>query len=291
MKTATRTVTLASGLTGVAAGPVDRDGPTVVCLHGMMGGAWQFERFQSYLATRGVSSLAINYRGHHDSRPVRRLGRVSVRRYIEDAQAAVAGLDRPVVVGQSMGGLIALALAANTDVSAVALVCALPPRPVRWTGARSPRFAWRHLPSVLTGRPLRPYRRELSKLILNRLPQPEHDACFDRQVPESSKAATEIAYGRVAVTPADIRCPVLSITAGDDALVSPSVGKALADRYHGRHLHYPNRGHYCLVAEPGWEDVARAITRWIDESTGQATHQPHAVPSDTSQTQDRNAPR
>jgi pimeloyl-ACP methyl ester carboxylesterase len=132
------------GLTGLAAPPPDPAPLTPVCLHGTMGGAWQFEQAQRRWAERGLASVALNYRGHHDSRPVRRLGRVSVQAYIDDATSVTESTNGPMLVGQSMGGAIALAVAApNRHRRRRAGVC-LPPRPVRWRGAHRVRSSASH---------------------------------------------------------------------------------------------------------------------------------------------------
>jgi pimeloyl-ACP methyl ester carboxylesterase len=132
------------GLTGLAAPPPDPAPLTPVCLHGTMGGAWQFEQAQRRWAERGLASVALNYRGHHDSRPVCRLGRVSVQAYIDDATSVTESTNGPMLVGQSMGGAIALAVAApNRHRRRRAGVC-LPPRPVRWRGAHRVRSSASH---------------------------------------------------------------------------------------------------------------------------------------------------
>jgi pimeloyl-ACP methyl ester carboxylesterase len=236
----------------------------VLLVHGMMGGAWQFSWFQRSLARAGYRSLAVNYRGHHDSLPTEALGRVGVGDYLQDALDACAYLRTPpIVVGQSMGGLITQLLAARGFAHAAMLVCSLPPAGIRWDGARNPRFALRHLPAVLARRPIPPHRAELDDLIFNRIPVEQRHAYFARQVPESSRAATQIAYGRVAVDADQVSCPVLSVSAGHDRLVYPEIGEAIAQRYHGDHLSVEQAGHYALVGEPGWEHLAEQIIEWV----------------------------
>ncbi|HME75084.1 MAG TPA: alpha/beta fold hydrolase [Mycobacterium sp.] len=259
-------VRLPTGLTGVEGIPQASATETpVLLLHGMMGGAWQFSWFQRALTRVGYRSLAINYRAHHGSQPSAALGRVGVREYLKDALDACAYLGTPpIVVGQSMGGLIAQLLAAQGAVRAAVLVCALPPGGVRWKGARNPRRALRHLPAVLTGRPIRPHRGELDDLIFNQIPADQRRAYFARQVPESGRAATEIAYGAVDVDADALTCPVLSISAAHDRLVYPHVGEALAHRYRGDHLRLDDAGHYALVGEPGWEHLAEQIISWLN---------------------------
>jgi pimeloyl-ACP methyl ester carboxylesterase len=243
----------------------------VLLLHGMMGGAWQFRWLQPLLAQGGYASLAIDYRGHHDSPPVPNLGRTSVRDYLHDALAACSHLGgRPIVIGQSMGGLIAQMLASRDAARAAVLVCSLPPAGIRWRGARDPRMAWRHLPDTLRGRPLRPVREELDFLIFNRIPPAERREFFDRQVPESSRAGAQIAFGRIHVDARAVRCPVLSVSATHDQLVLADIGAKLARRYRGEHLQLDGAGHYALVGEPGWQEAGTRVLAWLDSATARA---------------------
>nr|WP_269781637.1 alpha/beta fold hydrolase [Nocardia bovistercoris] len=260
-------LTLPDGLTGVEAGPPDAT--PVLLLHGMMGGAWQFSWFQKALTEAGYRSLAINYRGHHDSRPVPALGRVRVADYVRDALVAREYLGAaPIVVGQSMGGLLAQVLAARGAVAAAVFQCSLPPAGIRWEGARNPRTMPAHIPAGLLRRPLTPNRAELDDLIFNRIPAADRPAFFHRQVPESSRAGVEIAYGAIEVDPAAVTCPTLSVSAAHDRLVYPRIGAAIADRYRGDHLEIPDAGHYALVGEPGWDKTAARIIAWMDERRG-----------------------
>jgi pimeloyl-ACP methyl ester carboxylesterase len=258
-------VRLAGGLDGVETAPAP-GGPVrapVLMVHGMMAGAWQFERLQQTLTDAGHRTLAVNYRGHHGSRPVDDLARVSVVDYARDALAGCHHLGgRPVVVGQSMGGLVALMLAQAGAVSAVVLVCALPPGGIIWRTNR-PASAVRSLWAVLRRRPLVPHRKELDGLIFNGLPEAERPAAFERQVPESSRAFVEIALGRIRIDPRLVTCPVLSVTTGADNLVRPSVGRRIARRYRGEHLHFEQAAHYAIAGEPSAPEVCDAIAAWV----------------------------
>jgi pimeloyl-ACP methyl ester carboxylesterase len=263
-------IALRGGLRAVERRPSEGSGkPPVLLLHGMMGGAWQFRWLQDALAESGYESLALNYRGHHGSAPVRRLGRVGVRDYLDDALCACEHLaEPPLVIGQSMGGLIAQLLAERGAVRAAVLVCSLPPAGIRWRGVRDPRQAWRHLPDTVLGRPLQPHRGELDVLIFNGIPPDERAAFFASQVPESSRAGAQIAFGLVRVDARSVRCPVLSISASEDQLVLPEIGERLAVRYGGEHLHFEGAGHYALVGEPGWAGRAARTLEWCETALG-----------------------
>jgi pimeloyl-ACP methyl ester carboxylesterase len=110
-----------------------------------------------------------------------------------------------------------------------------------------------------------PDRDELDDLVLNRIPTARHREFFDRQVPESTRVAAQVAYGLISVRPYAVRCPVLSIGASDDRLVLPSVARRLADRYGADHLELEHAGHYAIVGEPGYRSAADKIIDWLDQ--------------------------
>ncbi len=60
-----------------------------------------------------------------------------------------------------------------------------------------------------------------------------------------------------------IACPVLHLIAEEDRLVTPQVGYTIAKKIPGTVHTFANHGHYMLVAEPGWEEVADTIVQWL----------------------------
>ena len=117
------------GLDVVRVGAVGRARPaSLLFVHGMWGGAWVWERWLPFFAARGWDGYALNLRGRAGSRSVADVGRVPLADYVEDAAAVARCLGEVVVVGHSMGGLVAQALAATLDPVAVVAVTPAAPR-------------------------------------------------------------------------------------------------------------------------------------------------------------------
>jgi pimeloyl-ACP methyl ester carboxylesterase len=271
-------ITISGGLTGTAATVASSTRPPILFVHGMFGGAWMFAEWQRRFAELGYSSIAINLRGHWGSRPVPDIGKVSMREYVDDALAAAASLGRPIVVGHSMGGLIAQKLAELDAACGAVLLCAAPPRGITVASPSLLVRQLKHAPAVLFSRPLVPDRSDAEALMFNRIPPAEHEALLARMVPESGRAGRELSLGMIAVDERRVRVPVLSVTALDDRFLVPRVGRAIARKYGAESMELAEHGHY-LLAEPGWERVADAVAAWLERvpATGARTA-PAAAP-------------
>ena len=250
-----------------AAGAVASSRPPVLLVPGMFGGAWYFDHWQRLLADRGWSAYAMNLRGHYDSRPVADFGKTPVADFIADALEVASWLhgvhgEKPLVVGHSMGGLIAQKLAEAGAVQAAVFLCAAPPRGISALTLRLLTRMARRARAIVSGEPVTLSLEEMTDLALNRVAPDEREALHARMVPESGRAARDLALGAVAVDGARVTCPVVCVSAADDRFVAPSVGRKVARKYHAPWWLYPGHGHF-LVQEPGWEGPAGDVERWL----------------------------
>ena len=108
--------------------------PPIVLAHGSASSATVWTFWQRELAARGWASYAVDLRGHGASGPAA-LMRASMRDYAEDVCSVAAQLsERPVVIGWSMGGLVAMMAASTGEFAAcVGLAPSVPARAVDTT--------------------------------------------------------------------------------------------------------------------------------------------------------------
>ncbi len=105
--------------------------PSVVLVHGAANSATVWTYWQIVLAQLGYGSYAIDLRGHGKSPPAD-LGRTSMQDYADDIADVIAKLaEPPVVIGWSMGGLVALMAASRGNVHACAGLAPSTPSAVR----------------------------------------------------------------------------------------------------------------------------------------------------------------
>jgi len=245
-------------------------GPPKPCplllIHGMNGGAWYLRSWLYAAAQVGWDAWAVNLRGHHGSRPVPALGRVSIFEYVEDVHDCVRHFREAVLIGHSMGGLVAQKVAEGGRVRAAVFAASAAPHGIRmvsWPLLLSlPRYA----PALLGNRPFTPTADDALRMLGNRL-SPERQAwAFPHLVPDSGRAAREMALGRVTVDPAAIRCPTMVVGAEDDRITPASLQRKIADRYGSRYLEAAGHAHM-LMLEDGWEQPIQAVLDWLEEVT------------------------
>jgi non-heme chloroperoxidase len=237
--------------------------PPLVLVHGLCAGAWIWAKYQRLLADRGYTSYALDLRGHHASRPVPAIGQVSVHDYVEDVLDVIRSLgELPVVIGHSLGGLLAQKVAEAGAARAAVLVCSAPPAGIPVTNPRLLLRQLKHARAVFGARPLLGTRDDNDALNFNHVPIAERAELHERFVPDSGRAARELTLGTIRVDPARVRCPVLSVSAADDRFVAPAIGRRIAERYGAPYRLFAGHGHL-MVWEPGWETPAAEIERWV----------------------------
>ena len=239
-------------------------GAPVLCLHGLFAGSWVFEQVLPRIAERGYPAAALSVRGHPPATPIDTIGRTSIAAFSHDAFEAARELERPIVIGHSLGGLVALLLASRNLVRAAVLVSSAPPRGISVISRPLLLRMGRYLPALLLSRPFVPTANDIDALVLNRVPEAERAAIRSRFVPDSGRAARQAALGVYDVPVRSVRAPLLVVGAEHDRFVPVGVARRLARRYDAP-LHVA-RGHgHFLFSEPGWEDEVSTILDWIDK--------------------------
>jgi pimeloyl-ACP methyl ester carboxylesterase len=253
-----------SDLTVLRALPAQATRPPVLLVHGYFADATIFNEWLTFFAERGVPAYAVHLRGRADSRTGTHLGRASIQDFVEDASRVARELERPAVIGHSMGGLIAQRLAERGEVRAAVLVTSAPPRGITVMSAHLARKQLKYLPAILRSRVVHPAREDLRDLVLNCVPTSMQEVVLDAFVPDSGRAAREMSIMGVSVDAHRVKCPMLAIVAGDDRFIPRAIGERIANRYGAPFQVFEGRGHM-IVIEPGWEDVADVADRWIRE--------------------------
>lgn len=255
--------------------------PPLVMIHGAFCGPWAFDDFRLPFEARAYSVHVPALRHHEcDQNPPAALGTTSLLDYVADLKSFVTTLEAPpVLVGHSMGGLLAQMLAARVAVRAIVLLAPSPP----WGVLPSTLFEMASAQAMfLAGdfwnAPLRPTYWIAAQNSLDKLAPSERRAVFNRFVPEAGLATFEVMQWaldvrRAAHVPARaVTCPVLALVGAEDRLNPPATVKRIAQRYGGRASFEEVAGHsHWLIGEPGWEAIAERALDWLDKVLAGAT--------------------
>ncbi len=247
----------------------------IVMIHGAFCGPWVFDAFRGPFEAAGheVHTPALR---HHEkgAKPSRALGMTSLIDYAHDLEKFIGTLDSsPILLGHSLGGLLAQMLAARGKARALVLLAPCPP----WGILPSTLFEIASAHTMLFAgdfwnQPLKPEYWVAAANSLDHLSPAERHKVFSHFVPESGRATFEImhwawdARRAALVTARDVTCPILCLVGEHDKINPPSTVHRIAERYEGRAVYkeLPRHSHW-LPGEPGWEKIAGHCLQWLDE--------------------------
>src|SRR5690606_37144957 len=148
---------------------------TVVCVHGAGGGGWEWAVWARVLGARGFDVMAPDLQPVADGIAATRL---------HDYRAQVAGWcegagQMPILIGASLGGLLALAVARSVNPAALVLVNPMPPGGVAGSIPSPPVIPWRSRRSLSSTRRAMPDCDDASRLFAYRHWRDESGAVLD----------------------------------------------------------------------------------------------------------------
>jgi pimeloyl-ACP methyl ester carboxylesterase len=247
--------------------------PPVLMIHGAFCGPWSLQGLREKFEAAGYAVTAPALRFHDGKRPPAALGTTSLADYAADLEQQIRALKQaPILVGHSMGGLLAQMLAARLEISALVLLApsapwGVPPTTLFEIGAAQAM----HLHPGYWNQVLEPSRDVALAHSLDKLPRHMRDEVFSRFVPESGRATFEIMnwgidFRQGSVVDADaVTAPILFLTGSEDRLNPPSTVAKIAALYKDRATAevLDGMGHW-LIGEPGWERLAMRALAWLE---------------------------
>lgn len=255
----------------------------LVFVHGAFCGGWAFDAFRAPFERAGFQTLAPDLPHHQPGADAAALSQSGLQAYVDALVAFCRTLpDPPILVGHSMGGLVAQIAASRTPVSSLILL--------------APSAPWGVLPTTLDEqggqlglamlgdywrRPVQPDYAVARHTALNRFDGATARQIFAKFVPESGRAMMEILHWWLdpflsSAAPAyRISAPVLALAGGEDRVNPATTVKRIANRFPNGQSHFhPFAGmSHWLIEEPGWQDVADVMLRWLGDRSQTRTMQ------------------
>lgn len=244
----------------------------VVMVHGAFCAGWVFDAFKRPFEAAGHRVFCPDLRGHAAHDPAHAVVGVSMSEYAADVAALCASLDEPpILIGHSMGGLVAQLAARRAAVAGLILL--------------APSAPWGVVGSTLEegvtqvglfamgpywSRAIPPDIGVMRNYSLDRMPKGTRRPVLERLTPESGRAIWETLNWwldplmTTRVAPHSSPAPALAMVGERDVVHSPSTVRQTAQRLGAEYLMLPGMSHW-LPGEPGWEEVAEIALAWIEQ--------------------------
>ncbi|MGB2693977.1 MAG: alpha/beta hydrolase [Dehalococcoidia bacterium] len=248
----------------VAEGDGERKPYPIVFLHGFWGHHKVFPTYLRFFSAAGFDCYAFSRRGRMGVPPAHARD-VRFDDFVDDTLQVLDAIGREaIVVGWSLGGLIAQKVAEAGRCRAAVLVTPVAPRDVRVLPRRAalPMYL-RHLHDLLLGRSFLISFRNAERTMLNCMPQDERRPAYETMVPDSGTVGRQISIG-IKVDDKKVRCPVFLVVGSEDNIAPARAALRTAKKYAADFREYPEHSHW-LPDEPGWEKIAQDIVDWLEE--------------------------
>lgn len=243
----------------------------LVMVHGAFCGGWCFDTFRKPFEAAGHETVALDLPGHG---PDARGAAVAGKSLGDYARAVMGWIDAcpqpPVLVGHSMGGLVAQLAAARRPVAGLILMAPSPAWGQPVTSASELAAAWM-LPMMCGPywmQAVEPDYSVVRATTLDRLSEPAARAVYARMKPESGRALFEVLNWwadplmAAAVPAGAVTAPALVLTGEADRVHSLATIAPTAARLGVEPTVLPGLSHW-IMDEPGADGVVQLCLDWM----------------------------
>ncbi|MBC8141583.1 MAG: alpha/beta hydrolase [Armatimonadetes bacterium] len=222
-----------------------------ILIHGAGGGGWEYHSWKPVLERRGMGVIAKDLLPAPDG-----LAKTTLADYVAQAKSWLPNKEPVVLVGASMGGIIALKVAETVRASAIVLVNSVPP-----AGVKSARTPTETFPAVVKW--------ANGPIAETRAAMPDADEKAIQKAwrgwrDESGAVMNEL-YARVAVRKPT--CPVLVVIGGKDTDISPETSRNVAAWATADVFEYAGMSHVGPLLGKRGAEVAATVATWVETKT------------------------
>ena len=252
---------------------------TIVFVHGMFMTPACWEGWVKFFEAKGYRVSAPPWPLHERpvveqaSHPDPDLSSLTLDRVLEFYRAEIRRLpEKPIVIGHSMGGLVAQILVSEgLAVGAVAIDSA-PPKgliSLKWSFLKS---NWGAIsPFASLDEPIQLSLEDFSYAFVNGLPENLQKKYFDTfAVPESRRVGKGPTTETAVIDYSRARGPLLLVAGEMDHIIPSSLNWENYQEYESTpgitsFREFPGRNHF-LIGDDRWNEIAQYAARWIDEN-------------------------
>ena len=252
---------------------------SILFIHGMYMTPTVWDKWQSWFQNHGYNTYAPAWPHHalsvaeqNEKHPDTELAQLTLDDVITHYEDLIQDLDEPpLIIGHSMGGLIAQKLLEKGITAGAVALNSAPPK-----GVLSFKFSFikanlPHLNLLLSSsEPAQLSFKQFGYAFANDMAaEKQQDIYKNYMVPESRKVGRGPLGNDGKINPRTAREPLLIIAGGKDHIIPDSLNRSNFKKYRNSPSHtdfitFQNRNHL-TVLQPGWENVAEYILQWVDE--------------------------
>lgn len=220
--------------------------PPLVLIHGAGGGAWEYDFWTPVFKQAGYQTIA------KDLQPVRnRYDLTQVSDYEQQVINWVPAGHQPVLIGASLGGILALSTAKQLNPRAIVLVNPVPPAGIRPPKSVSfpPIIEWENGPLQDS---------------IDAMPDSDRTTiewAHKLWRNESGQVLNQVSNPGISVEKPN--CPILVVISQNDTDILPETSRKLAQLYGAKTLELPHTSHVGPLLGRSAPEVAKKILSWI----------------------------
>lgn len=251
---------------------------TIVFIHGMFMTPKAWDNWQAYFQNLGYKTIAPAWPLHDGTLEQQRsqeaqaaLGKLTLDEVVESYRQVLRQLpEKPVVIGHSMGGLVAQKLLSEGLAAEAVAIDSAPPSGLivaKWSFIRS---NWPVIsPFANIDEPYAPSFEDFRYAFANCLPQAEAEQLYrDYGVPESRRVGRGTSEKAAEIDFSKPHGPLLLIAGQDDNIIPAALNlknfRKYSDPSSVTDFHeFPGQCH-ALIVDQNWQNVAAYVKGWLD---------------------------
>lgn len=248
---------------------------TIVFIHGLFLNNQSWAEWETFFKEKGYATYAPTYPNHEGTPSELRkntsdsLGYVTFTDVVNKMEVFIETLpEKPIIIGHSMGGLVAQKLIEKDLAEAAVIISSAPPK-----GVITLKFSFAKsnlgLLNPFKGNSIHyPTKKWFHYAFTNTLSREESDSLFDRfVVPESRNIPRETLKKAGKIDFKKPHSPMLFISGKEDHIIPASLNKKNFKRYKDEksireHKIFEGRDHF-IAGEDGWKEVANYVYNWL----------------------------
>jgi pimeloyl-ACP methyl ester carboxylesterase len=256
----------------------------IVFVHGMFQNPKSWEQWTAYFNARGYDCAAPAWPLHAGEPADLRahipegLGKLRLKEVIAAMDAAV-GDDKPILVGHSVGGLVAQLLLNRGRVSGAVAISSVAPNAMLdldWGMIKNAAI----IANPLKGdEPILMDAKTFHGAFANSLSEEQAAAAFERTATHDSRNVFRDCMGEDGkIDLSKPHGPLLLIGGERDEIIPADLCRKNAEAYDkpASFHEFKGRSHY-ICGEPGWQEVAETVADWLEQQNVRATGSPATI--------------